>query len=162
MQKRNEVPQGFDAVINEKPKTYKCFDGLIGCRGIFTKERFRFSHHEMVAFERESTLCRDCENNIGREYGVNPYDAGAVGTALLSKDFYFRNLEGADEMPNRDKVRALLLACGVKPINPSMGDIAAAALLRKTFPIFGTHKVDALVKSVPSVSDSVLPVGDRA
>lgn len=134
----------FDA-----PKKYRCASINLGCNGIFMKESFRFSHHEQTRYERESTLCKECERRIGFEYGVNPLDALSVGTAIQNEKYYFEKIPGAQELDLKSKVRILLLASGVEIKLPSENEIRRSEILRNKYPVLaGVANVEKILKIV--------------
>lgn len=145
----------------EKPKTYLCWDGLIGCRQIFTKEEFRFSHAPGLEYFRESTLCKACERTIGLEWGVSPLDAGAVGVVLQNMAYYYSKIPGSQNSTLRERVRPLLQAAGVQINNATSEESSRASFLRSKFTALGAGYKMPELESVPSVPESSLPVGDR-
>lgn len=145
----------------EKPKTYLCFDGSIGCRQVFTKEEFRFSHAPGLEYFRESVLCRECEWKISLEWGVSPIDAGAVGVALLNMWYYYSKIPGSENSTLRERVRPLLWACGIKINNPSSEEINRASFIQSKFKTLGAGYKMPVLESVPGIPESSLPVGDR-
>lgn len=143
----------------EKAKAYLCGDGVIGCGHGYDKRSFRFKD-----FFRVSCLCDRCEAKIGNKYGVEIADASAVGAALFNMSFYFSMMEGAEDVLERGKVRTLLLAAGVKILNPVKEEIEIAKMLKENFTDLGKEFFTApKLKTVPDISpdERQLNRGDR-
>lgn len=94
------------------PKRYLCAAGALGCGRSLTKESYRFPVGGQSP-ERLSTLCRECEQSVAANFGVDKLDAGAVTTAIVNLPWYAARFNFLQPLTQREQVRCLLLAVGV-------------------------------------------------
>lgn len=127
----------------EKPESFLCLSGVLGCRNLVSKDAYWFS----------ANLCRRCVDTVSFEYGVDKNDAGIVETCFQNLAYYFDRFEEAKDLQDKTKIRALILASGVAVRAPSETETQWADFLKGRFPYLGKSAVEInaglMVRGVP-------------
>lgn len=74
-------------------------------------------------------LCNSCTSRLATLYGIPKADVGAVDTVKKNLVAYFRDIPGADKLPEREMVRMLLMRLGVQVENPTDRELRGARYL---------------------------------